>query len=158
MDKSILIQYAEMKVEIKDIRQRIIKLQHEIDNMSVVSDSVTGTRADGTIGSIRITGFPVPDYYKKLDLIKLNKAQLEIKEAELLDLTNKAEKYIETIEKSDLRIMFRLYYLDSLTWLQVADRMNNLFPDRNIKYTEDSCRKRNLRFFENVPQCPVEIC
>ena len=72
--------------------------------------------------------------------------QLEQREAELVELTVQAEEYISSIEKSELRIMFRLYYLDGLTWNQVAHRMNWAFPKK--KYTEDGCRMRNNRFFE----------
>ena len=71
-----------------------------------------------------------------------------MKEEELLELTNQAEEYIESIEKSELRIMFRLYYIEGLTWAQVAHRMNKLFPKRKVAYTEENCRKRNFRFFE----------
>lgn len=71
-------------------------------------------------------------------------------EAELLELTNQAEEYIETIPKSELRIMFRLYYIDDLTWYQVALQMNQKFPKRSIKYTEDNCRMRHNRFLEKL--------
>ena len=54
--------------------------------------------------------------------------------------------------------MFRLYYIDGLPWWKVAQAMNRMFPKRRVKFTEDSCKKRNLRFFENVPQCPEEKC
>ena len=73
-----------------------------------------------------------------------------MKEEELLELTNQAEEYIESIGKSELRIMFRLYYIEGLTWAQVAMRMNSLFPKRKIAYTEESCRKRSDRFFEKA--------
>ena len=71
-------------------------------------------------------------------------------EAELLELTNQAEEYIETIPKSELRIIFRLYYIDDLTWYQVALKMNQKFPKRRIKYTEDNCRMRHNRFLEKL--------
>ena len=52
--KDILIQYCELREEIKDLRERIdrdeLRLQ-KIEEEGVVSDTVTGTRADGTIGS-----------------------------------------------------------------------------------------------------------
>ena len=73
-----------------------------------------------------------------------------IKEAELLELTCQVEEYIESIEKSDLRIMFRLYYLDGLPWIKVAAAMNRMFPKKKVPYTEDSCRMRNNRFFEKI--------
>ena len=59
-----------------------------------------------------------------------------------------AEEYINSIEKSELRMMFRFYYIDGMTWLQVAHKMNQLHPKRRVAYTEDSCRMRNTRFFQ----------
>lgn len=156
MDKNILIQYADMKEEIKDIRKRIDKLQREIDNMSEVIDSVTGTREDGTIGTIRISGFPETDYYRKKGILERNRQKLQLKEMELLELTNQAEEFIESIDKSELRIMFRLYFLDDLSYPKVAQRMNGMFPRRRIKYTDENVKKKIQRFFQNVPQCPDE--
>lgn len=39
--------------------------------------------------------------------------------------------------------------------------MNNEYPNRKIKYTDENVKKRIQRYFkklENVPQCPEEIC
>lgn len=150
LDKhKVLIQYLEMKEEIKDIRNRIKKIEREIENLEVVSDTVRGTRKDGTIGPIKITGYPTPTYYKKKTLLVAYKEKLERKEEELLQLTIQAEEYIGEMGKSDLRIMARLYFVDGLTWIQVAHQMNQMFPNRKIAYTEDSCRMRINRFLEN---------
>ena len=54
MDKEVLIQYCEMKEEIKDIRRRIQKLDRFLKEPHQVSDTVKGTRRDGTIGSIKV--------------------------------------------------------------------------------------------------------
>ena len=67
-----------------------------------------------------------------------------------LELTNQIEEYIESIKKSEIRIMFRMYYIEGLTWTQVAMRMNNLFPKRKIAYTEENCQKRKDRFFSKT--------
>lgn len=150
MDKGILVQYCDMKEEIKDIRRRIEKIKKEMAGLGIVSDSVKGTRQDGTYGSIKITGYPTPEYYRKKAALEKNLRLLEIKEAELLELTSQAEEYIESIEKSELRIMFRLYYIDSLPWWKVAQQMNRMFPRRRVRFTEDSCRMRNKRFFEEI--------
>lgn len=158
MDKEILVQYCEVMEEIKDIRRRIKSLDKFLSEPHQVSDTVKGTRRDGTIGSIRITGYPVPEYYRKKGMRERYKEILETKEAELLELTCQAEEYIESIPKSELRIMFRLYYIDGLTWVQVAHRMNSMFPRRRIKYTDDNCWRRNQRFFENVGSCREEKC
>ena len=157
MDKDILVQYCEMKEEIKDLRRRIQKLDRFLENPPLVADVVKGTRRDGTIGPIKITGIPEPEYIRKQGIRERYRKLLETKEAELLELTCQVEEYIESIPKSELRIMFRLYYIDGLTWVQVAHRMNAMFPKRRIKYTEDNCWRRNQRFFENVGSCREEM-
>jgi len=148
VDKAILVHYCEMKEEIKDIRARIKKLDKFLENPPVVSDTVKGTRKDGTIGPIRITGIPQPMYARKLQIRERYRQLLEKKEAELLELTCQVEEYIQSIGKADLRIMFRLYYIDGLSWIKVAAAMNRMFPKKKVPYTEDSCRMRNNRFFE----------
>lgn len=150
VDKAILIQYCDMKEEVKYIRTRLKKLDRFLEHPPIVSDTVRGTRKDGTIGSIKITGIPEPMYVRKLKLRAQYQQLLESKEMELLALIIKAEEYIQSIPKADLRIMFRLYYIDGLTWLQVAHRMNGMFPNKRIKYTESNCWMRNKRFFKNV--------
>ena len=145
-----------MKEEIKDIRRRKERLEREIKKLTIVSDSVKGTRQDGTYGSIRITGYPTPAYYKKKASIERCAGLLGVKEAELLELTCQAEEYIESIEKSEVRTMFRLYYIDGLPWWKVAQAMNRMFPKRRVKFTEDGCWQRNKRFFENVGSCREE--
>lgn len=139
-----------MKEEIKDLRRRIQKLDRFLENPPLVADVVKGTRRDGTIGPIKIAGIPEPEYIRKQGIRERYRKLLEAKEAELLELTCQAEEYIQGIEKADLRIMFRLYYIDGLTWVQVAHRMNAMFPKKKVPYTEDSCRMRNNRFFEKL--------
>ncbi len=150
MNRNILAQYSNMRKEIKDLRDRIKKLDKFLANPPIVSDTVKGTRRDGMIGPIKITGIPEPMYKRKQRLRKQHQQLLEGKEVELLELTCQAERYIQSIPKSELRIMFRLYYIDDLTWVQVAHRMNSMFPKKRIKYTEDSCRMRINRFFEEI--------
>lgn len=150
MNRNILAQYSNMRKEIKDLRDRIKKLDKFLANPPIVSDTVKGTRRDGMIGPIKITGIPEPMYKIKQRLRKQHQQLLEGKEVELLELTCQAERYIQSIPKSELRIMFRLYYIDDLTWVQVAHRMNSMFPKKRIKYTEDSCRMRINRFFEEI--------
>lgn len=149
--KDILIQYCELREEIKDLRERIdrddLRLQ-KIEEEGVVSDTVTGTRADGTIGSIKITGFPIPEYSTVKAMLKKRIAKLQIMEDELHEAVNAVDDFINTIPKSDLRQMFRFYYIDDMTWRRVATNMNKRFPNRRISYTEENCRKRHDRFLE----------
>ena len=148
MGKEILVQYCEMKEEIRDLRQRIQKLDRFLEHPPVVSDTVRGTRKDGTTGPIRITGIPNPEYYRKQNARQRYRLLLEQKEVELLDLTCQVEEYIESIPQSELRIMFRLYFIDGQSYLSVARQMNRMFRERRIRYTDESIRKRIQRFFE----------
>lgn len=148
MTKEILIQYSDVAGEVKDIRKRLEKIKEELSSIDIVSDSVKGTRPNGTYGNIKITGYPTPRWARKMTALNKNKELLEKKEEELLELMTQAEEYIESIPKSELRTMFRLYYIDGKTWIQVAHQMNNIFPKRMIPYTEDNCKQKNKRFFE----------
>ncbi len=146
MDRAILAQYCDMKEEIKDIRAKIKKLDKFLENPPIVSDTVRGTRKNGTTGPIKITGIPDPMYARRRRLRERYQQLLERKEVELLELTCQVEEYIQTIPKSELRIMFRLYYIDGHNYVGVARRMSSMFPRR--RYTEESVRKKITRFFE----------
>ena len=151
MDKNILIEYNDTKEEAKDLRRRIEKGKQELDrlNNTVVTDSVAcGKKGKKPLRTVKIQGVPQKSVERKQKIVERNIANLEALEFELLEKANQAEEYIESIKKSELRVMFRLYYIDDLTWVQVAHRMNDIFPRRRIKYTEDNCRMRNNRFFE----------
>lgn len=156
LDKEILTQCQEIREEIKDLRRRIEKLDKFLKKPPIVADTVTGSRSDLTIGPIKVSGIPDPLYRRREASRYRYKRLLETKEAELLELITRAEEYIESIPKSELRIMFRLYYIDGLTWVQVAHRMNSMFPKRRVKYTDDNLWRKNQRFFENVGSCREE--
>ena len=153
MDKSILKEYADMKEEIKDLRRRITLDQKKIDqlNRTIVADSVTcGKKGKKPIRTVKIKGFPKIEIERRKALLERRKAKLEMLETDLIEKQMQVEEYIKKIEKSELRIMFMLYYIDSLTWYQVAMRMNQIFPKRRVKYTEDNCRIRHNRFLEQI--------
>lgn len=148
MDKSVLVQYCEVMQEIKDIRRRMKELDKFLVHPPIVSDTVKGTRRDGTIGPIRITGIPEPEYARKEKARERYRQLLEKKEAELLELTCQAEEYIEQIPKAELRIMLRFSIIDRMTNAKVAQAMNRMFPRRRVPYTDENVKKRIQRFFE----------
>lgn len=139
VNKDILTQYCDLQEEEKDLRQRISKLEDQINHLSIVSDSVTGTRKDGTIGQIRITGYPTPEYYRKLGLLRRRKAAMEEMQQRLLEMLNEVEIFVDGIEDSRLRRIFRYRYVDNMSWLQVAIQMGG-------KHTADSCRNAHDRY------------
>lgn len=144
-----LTQYCDIRQEVKDLRYRIDRTKKRLDQIKkegVVSDTVTGTRKDGTIGPIKITGFPDPEYDAVKTMLKKRIAKLEILEDNLLEALNLVDDYISQIPKSELRQIFRLFYEDDLTWQQVANEMNRRFPKKN--YTEHGCRMKHNRYLE----------
>lgn len=150
LDKEILIQYCEMKEEINDLRRRIRELDKFLENPPIVADVVKGTRRNGTLGPIKITGIPNPEYNRKAGARERYRRLLEAKETELLELTCQAEEYIESLNKAELRIMFRLYIIDGCGYPETARRMNGMFPRRRVKYTDENIKKRIQRFFEKI--------
>ena len=153
MEKMILVEYADMKEEIKDLRKRIQKLESEIGRLgnSIVTDSVScGKKGKKPLGTVKVSGVPSGLISRKRTTLAARRALLVEREAKLLELMNEAEEYINSIEKSELRMMFEFYYIDDLTWYQVAQRMNHAFPKRRIKYTEDNCRMRHNRFLDEI--------
>lgn len=157
MDKEILLEYKAMKEEIKDLRRRIDKNRRELDKLNdmIVTDSVTcGKKGKKPIRTVKIQGRPSKLIERKRIALERNSEKLESLEVELLDLSNEVEQYIASIKKSELRIMFRLYFVDDLSYTKVAAKMNTMFPKREIAYTDENVKKRIQRFFQNVPQCP----
>ena len=152
MDKNILEQYLELKEEIRDLQDRIDRDERRLEKIrkeGVVSDTVKGTRSDGTFGPIKITGYPIPEHNQVKNMIKKRVAKLHILEDDLQNAINEVDELIGKVPKSDLRMIFRFRYLDDMTWAAVALNMNDRFPKRRIKYTEDSCRMRHDRYLEN---------
>lgn len=150
MDKEILLQYSVIMGEVKDIRRRLQGLDKFLDAPPIVADTVKGSREDLTIGSIKVTGIPDPVYQRKAKSKERYKKLLSMKEAELSDMTARVEKYIESIQSPELRIMLRLYYVDGYSDPKVAYCMNRMFPKRRKKYTDESIKKRRQRFLKKI--------
>lgn len=152
MDKSILMQYADALARVKLLRKLVGKKQRHLDRIVqcgyVVSDSVTlGKRGKKPLGTIRITGYPVPESQRAYKEYEKQYANLMKEEQVLLELQTMAEEYISGIEDVEIRNIMTLYYVEDLpNWVQVAHGMNCLYPKRN--YTESSCRQRHDRFLE----------
>ena len=144
MDKDILVQYTDLQEEIRDINRRAERARGQMERMETegtVLDAVKGTRQDGTFGSIRIEGFPYADYEKRRRSLQSYLLKLADMEEKLLELTNQAEEYINSIEDSRMRRIAQYRIMDGLSWYEVADRMGG-------KATSEGCRKYFERFFE----------
>lgn len=147
IDKSILTQLCSHKKELSDLRRRKEDNDREIERLEdkgvVVSDSVTcGKKGKKPLGTKRITGFPMPEYEKRLRYKRVYGNMLERQITRLDKEIMEAEKYIESIPDSRIRRICRYRCLDdSLSWGQIARKMG--YP-----HTAESCRKTFERLFQ----------
>ena len=144
--RNILAQYVDMQEEAKDLSRRIARARsklEELENGGTVIDSVRGSRPDGTIGSIRIEGFPNAEYNKNKEALKRYIKRLSKTESDLLERLSDVEGYIAGIPDSQLRRIIRLRVIDKLTWQQVAQQIGG-------DNTADGVRMMFNRFFEKL--------
>ena len=67
VDKSILVVYADARARIKMVREQTEKKRRRLEKLEQkgvrVSDSVScGKRGKKPLGTVRITGYPVPEH------------------------------------------------------------------------------------------------
>lgn len=142
VSKEILVQYADLQKERKEVREKIKKLERQIEtieNDGNVADKVRG--GDGGLQSFKVEGFPYPEYSRKKTLLYMRKATLSELEMELIETLNEVEEFITTIKDSHMRRIISLRVVDGLSWNKVADRIGG-------GNTDDSVRKAFDRFME----------
>lgn len=140
MDKKILVQYADLQQEVIEIREKVEKLEQQIDKIEsegAVIDKVMG--GEGGLQPFKIEGFPYPEYSRKKTLLYARKATLSELELELLETLNEVESFISSINDSHIRRIVSLRVVDGLSWNKVALKMGG-------GNTEDSVRKAFDRF------------
>ena len=142
MDKKILVQYADLQQEVIEIREKVEKLEQQIDKIEsegAVIDKVMG--GEGGLQPFKIEGFPYPEYSRKKTLLYARKATLSELELELLETLNEVESFISNINDSHIRRIVNLRVVEGLSWRKVADRIGG--------NTEDSVRMTFERFMKN---------
>ena len=131
MTKEALIQYCDLKEEIKKLEKRIDRLNKQ---SSIVSDVVQ----NGYKRHAVIRGYDCRRQYK-LDLLK---KILQERHDKCLQIQADIEEYISSITKSDIRQIFEHRYIDNMNWVQIQLIM---------KYdSEDVARKKHDRFLEKI--------
>ena len=143
VSKEILIQYSDLQQECKEVREKIEKLERQIEKIEsdgAVVDKVRG--GDGGLQSFKIEGFPYPEYSRKKTLLYARKATLSELEMELLETLNDVEIFIASIKDSHIRRIVNLRVVDGLSWGEVARRIGG--------NTEDSVRMAFNRFIEQA--------
>ena len=141
ISKEILIQYADLQQEVKEIREKISKLENQIDKIEqqgTVKDKVMG--GEGGWQPFQIEGLPYPEYTRKKSLLYMRKATLTGLEMELLETLNLVEEFIASITDSHIRRIVNLRVVEGLSWSQVASRIGG--------NTEDSVRMAFERYIK----------
>lgn len=153
MDKSILIKYADARARVKLLREQVEKKRCRLERLEQkgirVSDSVScGKRGKKSLGTVRITGYPIPEHDRAKREYEKQYANLMREEQELLELQTQVEEYIAGLEDIEIRNIMTLYYVEDMTWVQVAHGMNRLYPGGKRCYTDSSCRQKHDRFLD----------
>lgn len=141
VSKEILIQYADLQQEVREIREKIEKLEAQIDKIEQegsVKDKVMG--GEGGWQPFQIEGFPYPEYSRKKTLLYARKATLSELEMELLETLNDVEGFISSIKDSHIRRIVNLRVVEGLSWQKVASKIGG--------NTEDSVRMAFERYIK----------
>ena len=129
-----MIQYSDLQQECKEVREKIEKLERQIEKIEsdgAVVDKVRG--GDGGLQSFKIEGFPYPEYSRKKTLLYARKATLSKLEMELLETLNEVEEFIASISDSHIRRIVNLRVVDNLSWNKVADRIGGGNTEGSVK-------------------------
>lgn len=142
--KEELQQYLGIMCEVRDAKQRVAELGRRIREAEAtqVTDSVYGTREDGTNGSIRITGVPLPEIDRLTDLRKKRETHFKVITFEQEQRAAYLEERIAEIPDPTIRVILRQRYIDGMTWDEVSRK--------NGRAGTDWARVRAARFFAAI--------
>lgn len=143
IEKNVLEQYTSIVEEIADLERRNRNDRNEIKKLEkqIMSDTVTGSREDLTIGPIMVKGVAEGLADKKREQIEARIMKQNRFRKRLLKMKQEIEDYIQKIEDSEIRRIARFRYIDDLKWKEVAARMGK-------GYSEDFCRIKMENFLK----------
>lgn len=123
--KDLIRQYGDLKEEVGEKRVKIQKLQDEIDKMNkrgyMESDVISfGKKGKKSLGTAKITGFPLPYYEQRKKLLERRVRNLADRQQKLLELITVIEEKIEEVGDSGLRRILALRYIEELRVSEVA--------------------------------------
>ena len=105
------------------IKKEIEQIEERMKELTVLSAvSFSGMPSGNTVSS------PVEKFNERLDKLK---RKLAIKHAESLEEEERIEKYIETIEDVEIRVLARARFIECKSWQQIGDEN---FMDRTTVY------------------------
>ena len=128
--------------EVEELKKMNEKEEEEIRllEQEIQSDTVTGSRRDLTIGTIKITGVPSGKIQKKKERVRSRKRRIE----DTINEIEETEEYINRISDPRLRRIAR-YRCEDLSWEEIANRIGG-------KATGEKCRKAIERMLKKAGQ------
>lgn len=142
--KHLLVQYADLLEEKKEIQKRIRKIEQKIELMlkdGNVKDAVKG--GEGGLQTFHIEGFPHADYDEAEYLLTKARRELRQREIKITEQTVEVEHFLNTLDDSRMRRMITKRFIEGKSWNQVANEMGKL-------YTAESCQKQTERFLKKL--------
>lgn len=130
ISKELLSQYTDLQKEIAYTQEEIQKTEDSIAKLlkeGTVVDKVKG--GFGGIESFKIEGFPQKEYDRRKNVLNNKINRLFAKETDLLQMREQIEVFIDEIQVSRDRIIFKALFLDNKTQQQIADE---LYIDRSL--------------------------
>ena len=123
MTEAELSQYKAIKNEITDLNKRIDEAKHgEVMQFGTVKGS--SKYFPYTPKNFHVSGMdPADTDVRQKEITELLR-QREVQRDELVKNQVKIEKYIQGINDSNTRTIFRLYFLDGMTQFQIARKTN----------------------------------
>ncbi len=142
--KELLVQYDDLLHEREEVKEKIYKLEKQIDKIEQDGNVVDKVRGgEGGLQSFKIEGFPYPEYQKKKALLNARKDALFDLEIKILNSINEIELFISNINDSHIRRIINLRIIKKFSWGKVAETIGG-------GNTEDSVKKIFYRFMEKM--------
>ena len=105
------------------IKKEIEQIEEQLKELTVLSAvSFSGMPSGNTVSS------PVEKFNERLDNLK---RKLAIKHAESLAETERLERYIETIDDVEIRVLARARFIECKSWQKIGDEN---YMDRTTAY------------------------
>ena len=144
--RTLLEQIDSIKAEKQDLENRIKSLEKERIPTTVDSVQASSKEYPYIQHTVKIEGYNNYRYIRNRKARNTYKKQIESKIQKLDKLINELEYELNKIEDSEIKQIIRYKYEDSLSYIQIAHRMNQLSKKG---YTEDGIRMKIKRFLKN---------
>ncbi len=156
ISKSVLNQYTDLQQEIVETKDKILKLENQIDKLEIrikeiedgetIKDKVRGGL--GGIQTFNIEGIPTKEYQKKKMELHTKKTLLESRkdilkslELEILRQLSDVEEFIRTLSDSHIRRIVTLRIVKNMSWNEVANSIGGGNTEDSVRMMFNRCVK-----------------